>query len=294
MERMKNGFGRIMKIGKGIWLSKPLVKFSFATNGFGLVRVVNKLVRSPIPPIFDSLNILQKYKRIKNFLGLNEIIIMNGLIIPAINLACICSLILFVSTFLVLILLHIRSDKDHRSSTYQKIKNIPMSQYIEFTFTSSKIGMAGFVGTFTIKALIVVVCKDSLYKSIQQTSCLKDDKIYLSTGLKKTLGLSDSIKLTKANAIEILKDMYDFKSSQYHVASVEYPALTKRTAGKYCHNIMMKECKSRLNMSVESEGTIALIDSGILEVSEEVRLYFLGLLLSDKKQLRICYKLLLP
>ena len=59
------------------------------------------------------------------------------------------------------------------------------------------------------------------------------------------------------------------------------------------NKIMMVECKKRLNRAVHFDTILSLIDSGILEVSEEVKLYFLCCVLHYNTQLRNCYKLLL-
>ena len=286
---------KLINLGQNVWSSKPLIKLSLFTNSHCLGNTVNKLVGSPLPSLVDLINLFMRYNKIENLFGLSQIIFIKGLLIPSMHLASICNVVLFISTFSILILLHIQADQDQYTSkinNFQKLKNIPMSKYIEFTFTSSKISMAGFVGTVTIKFIVTYVYKD-LYRAAGITR-YEDARIFHSLGMKKTVKLTDSICVAEIELLQKLAARRDLTDSRILKTLIRYPQLINTTPGKYSTDIIMLECRQQIFTSVRYDQMMDLINSGMQEVSEEVRLYFVTCMLHYQIQLRNCCKLLLP
>lgn len=278
--------------GKNLWSSKAFIKFNLVTNGLCLGHTVNKLVGSPLPTIFDCINLFMQYNRLQNFFGLSEIIFIQGFLLPTIHLASICSLILFVSTFFVLTLFQIRSDKDYKTKNFGKLSKIPISKYIQFGFMACQISMAGFIGTILFKVIVVLVCKDCLYKAAQISS-YEEARIFHSFGLKKTVTLMDSIKIVNKESRIFLSEAPKFRVNRYVNLYAEYPKLALRPVKNFLNDILLSECQGRLEELVQHNTMLLLIDNSFIKVSEEVRLYFVASVLYYQTQLSNCYKLLL-
>ena len=151
----------------------------------------------------------------------------------------------------------------------------------------------GFVGTISIKALIVFVDKDSLYKAAQIMH-YEDARIFHSFGLKKTVSLENSITLTRRTAKVLQELMPEFQQRNYNKYFIKYPKfqLMQDHTGKYGTDILMRECRIQLRRSVKHETTLDLINYSVLKTPDEVLLYFVYCVMHYKEQLDKCYKLL--
>ena len=199
-----------------------------------------------------------------------------------------------MGSFIVLTLLHVRSDKDHRSTSYEKLKEIPLSKYLEITFTSSQLGLAGFLGTITIKTLILVVSKEYLYKAAQVRR-IEDEKIFRIMKIAKTKKLDKSITIITNNGLDILNDMADYKYNKLFDAYARHPKIMKPGPGKSCTNLLQRECDRRIQSFVRYDNLLQLINvdtENVLKVSEEAREYFVACVAYYAFQLTKCYKLL--